>query len=233
MDPINEECLKPTEIIDSDHPDIRDYAFGIVGKSTDPREQAVKLYYAVRDDIWYDPYCPFYLPQHYRASYVLSAKRGYCVSKASLLCAVARVFRIPSRVGFADVRNHLATRQLIDFMGTDLFVYHGYTDLFLEGKWVKATPAFNEELCKRHHVSPLEFDGRNDSLFQPYSLEHKQFMEYVAYHGTYADIPVKTIVAAWEEAYGKERVRGWISTLEKSGGRSRKDFYQEDVLKKS
>ena len=30
-------------------------------------------------------------------------------------------------------------------MGTDLFVYHGYAELFLDGKWVKATPAFNVE----------------------------------------------------------------------------------------
>jgi len=231
MDSIDRKYLEPTNIIDSDHPDIRDYAHRTAGKSKDAHEKAVRLFYAVRDGIWYDPYCPFYLPEHYRASNVLQAGRGYCVCKASLLCALARVFRIPSRVGFADVRNHLATRQLMDFMGTDLFVYHGYTELYLDGKWVKATPAFNKELCEKHKVEPLEFNGRDDALLQPYNLEKEQFMEYVAYHGTYADIPVKTIVAAWEKTYGKDRVRGWIEMLEKTRGKSIKDFYREDVLK--
>ncbi len=225
--------LEPTNIIDSDHPEVRDYAHRIAGKCRDARGKAVKLFYAVRDDIWYDPYCPFYLPEHYRASNVLRAGRGYCVCKAALLCALARVFRIPSRVGFADVRNHLSTRQLMDFMGgTDLFVYHGYTDLFLDGKWVKATPAFNKELCEKHKVAPLEFDGREDALLQPYNREKRQFMEYVAYHRTYADIPVEMIVAAWKDAYGKDRVEGWIEALERTGGKSPKDFYREDVVKR-
>ena len=55
-------------------------------------------------------------------------------------------------------------------------------------------------------------------------------MEYVEYLGEYADIPVDTIVAGWEEAYGKERVRGWIEQFEKSGGRSGRDFIKEDIL---
>jgi len=223
--------LEPTAIIDSDHPEVSGLALKVVGKSRDARDQAVKLYYAVRDSIWYDPYCPFYLPEHYKASNVLRAGRGYCVCKASLLCALARAVSIPSRVGFADVRNHLATAQLLDFMGTDLFVYHGYTEFLLEGRWVKATPAFNKELCEKHNVAPLEFDGREDALFQPYNLENRQFMEYVAYRGTHADIPVEDIVAAWKAAYGTERVESWITMMEQAGGKFRRDFYREDVVK--
>ena len=225
--------LEPTNIIDSDHPEVRNYARKIAGKCRDDREKAVKLFYAVRDDIWYDPYSPFYLPEHYRASNVLRAGRGYCVCKAALLCALGRVVGIPSRVGFADVRNHMSTQQLTDYMGgSDLFVYHGYTDFFLDGKWVKATPAFNKELCERHKVASLEFNGREDALFQPYNREKKQFMEYIAYHRTYADIPVKTIVAAWKKAYGKARVESMIETLERTGSNSLRDFYREDVVKR-
>ena len=138
--------------------------------------------------------------------------------KASVLCAVGRACNIPSRIGFADVKNHLATRQLIDFLGSDLFVYHGYVEFYLEGKWVKSTPAFNKELCERHHVAPLEFNGREDSIFQPYNLKNEQFMEYVAEHGTYADIPVDVLVAGWKAAYGDGRVQGWIEMLLKEDG---------------
>lgn len=232
MSPQHKEYLKSTQIMDSDNREIVNYAMdAIKGADEDPISKAVRLYYAVRDDIWYDPYSPFYLPEHYRASNVLKRGRGYCVAKASLLCTLGRFCGIPSRVGFADVRNHLATRQLIEYLGTDLFVYHGYVEFYLEGKWVKATPAFNIELCRRHNVNPLEFNGRQDSLFQSYSIENKQFMEYLEDHGAYADIPVDIIVAGWEKTYGKDRVRQWIEKFEKTGGRSKRNFYHEEVWK--
>jgi transglutaminase-like putative cysteine protease len=222
--------LAATAIIDSGHKGIRHYALKSIGGSTQPVDIAVKLYLAVRDGILYDPYSPFYLPEHYRASYVLKRRRSFCVPKASLLCALGRACGIPSRVGLADVRNHLTTKQLIDFMGTDLFVCHGFVELYLEGKWVKATPAFNRELCEKHHVPPLEFNGREDSLFQPYNLQNQKFMEYVAFRGVYADIPVEEIVDTWKAAYGTDRVKNWIEGFEQGGDRSLSDFEKEEVL---
>ena len=223
--------LKPTQIIDSDHPEVMAFARKVVGEEHHPAAQAVKLYYAVRDGIWYDPYYPFYKPEHYKASNVLRSGRGYCVCKASVLCALGRACGIPSRVGFATVRNHLATKELLEYIGSDLFVYHGYVEFYLNGKWVKATPAFNAELCQRHNVDPLEFDGHHDSLFQPYNRDKARFMEYVEYHGTYADIPVQEIVEAWKRAYGKDRVERWIETFEKAGGKPIRQFHKEKVWK--
>jgi transglutaminase-like putative cysteine protease len=231
-DSVEEIYRLPTSIIDSDNESIIDFANkSIEPGEADPIATAVKLYYAVRDGIWYDPYYPFYLPEHYRASQVLKSGRGYCVCKASLLCALGRARGIPSRVGFADVRNHLASAQLLEMMGTDLFVYHGFTEFYLEGKWVMATPAFNKELCLKHKVTPLEFNGRENSIFQPYNLEKRKFMEYVTYHGSFADIPVGRIVEAWREAYGADRVQAWIETFERSGGKSTREFFNEKPLK--
>jgi len=226
----NHLYLTPTSVIDSDHPSIRDYARATTQGIEDPVEMAGRLYLAVRDGIRYDPYSPFYLPEHYRASYVLKRGRSFCVPKASLLCALARACGIPSRVGLADVRNHLTTKQWIDFIGSDLFVCHGFVELYLEGKWVKATPAFNRELCEKHHVPPLEFNGREDSLFQPYNLQNQRFMQYVAFRGVYADIPVEEIVDAWKEAYGTDRINCWIKGFEEAEGRSLSDFEKEEVL---
>jgi len=123
-------------------------------------ERAVALYYAVRDGFWYDPYSADFSPEGLRASTVIERGRGFCVPKAGLLVAVARAAGIPARPGFADVRNHLATARLLELMGTDVFYYHGYAVLWLDGRWVKATPAFNVELCQRFGVRPLDFDGR-------------------------------------------------------------------------
>ena len=230
MGPQLHEYLNSTATIDSDNRSIIDYAMA-AGKDSggDPVSTAVSLYYAVRDPIWYDPYLPFYRPEHYRASHVLGKGRAFCVGKASLLCALGRASGIPSRVGFATVRNHLATRQLIEFLGSDLFVYHGYVEFYLNDKWVKATPAFNIELCRKHKVIPLEFNGRQDSIFHPYNTEKKQFMEYVEDYGSYADIPVDQIVAEWERVYGVDRVRRWIAKYE-AGANAGRDFDREEIL---
>lgn len=225
------QYLSSTEIIDSDNQSIIDYAADVLRNTDgDPVSKAIKLYYAVRDVIWYDPYLPFYRPEHYRASHVLKKGRAFCLGKASLLCALGRVCGIPSRVGFATVRNHLATRQLIEFLGTDLFVYHGFVEFYLEDKWVKATPAFNIELCRKHRILPLEFNGREDSIFHPFNADKKQFMEYIDVHGSYADIPVDEIVIGWEKIYGKNRVRDWIEGYEKSDGKAEHDFDKEEVI---
>ncbi|MBE9542292.1 MAG: transglutaminase domain-containing protein, partial [Proteobacteria bacterium] len=68
MNQEDKKYLTPTAIIDSDHRAIIAYAREIIRGCKDPVEQAVNIYYAVRDGIWYSPYYPFYLPEHYRAS---------------------------------------------------------------------------------------------------------------------------------------------------------------------
>lgn len=232
MEPAFAEYLAPTDIIDCDHPRVADFARRTAAGAEDTMAtRAVRLYYAVRDGIWYDPYLPFYRPEHYRASHVLERGRAFCIGKAVLLCALGRACGIPSRLGFADVRNHLATRQLLEFLGSDLFVFHGYTEFFLDGKWVKATPAFNTELCRRHRVKPLEFNGCEDSIFQPFNEDRQFFMEYVKDHGTFADLPMEQILAAMKTTYGEARVRQWISDYETGDGRTGRRFDSEEVVR--
>ncbi|MCU0559915.1 MAG: transglutaminase-like domain-containing protein [Desulfobacterales bacterium] len=231
MDDKLSRYLDPTAVIDCGHAAVEAKAREVAGRPPDdPVATAVRLYQAVRDGIWYDPYLPFYRAEHYRASRVLEQGRAFCIGKAGLLCALSRACGIPARLAFADVRNHLATRQLIEFMGSDVFVFHGVTEFFLEGRWVKATPAFNAALCRRHGVAPLDFNGREDSLFQSFNSQGRQFMEYVRERGSFDDIPVEQIVAAWREAYGVERVDRWIERFEASGGAPVRDFSSEDPL---
>ena len=224
------QYLRATEIIDCDHPVIRAFAEEKIGDASDAVDKAVRLYYAVRDGIRYDPYYPFFLPEYYKASRVLKIGHAFCIPKVSLLCAAGRACGIPSRAGFANVRNHLATRQLLEFLGSDIFSFHGFTEFYLEGKWVKATPAFNRELCERHGVAPLEFNGREDSIFQPFNEEKHRFMEYLEFLGSYADIPVDEIVAAFKKTYGEERVQGWIDSFGKYGNIRQGRFDTEEVL---
>ena len=95
----------------------------------------------------------------------------------------------------------LTTPRLREKMGTDLFVYHGYAELLLDGRWVKATPAFNQALCDKFRVKPLEWDGREDSVFHEFDQDHRRHMEYLRDHGSFADVPVEVIRAAFREVY--------------------------------
>ena len=187
--------LKPTEMIDSDHRSVLDFTHSQTSTSNNDRTNAVALYYAVRDGIRYDPYSMDLTVDGLRASHVLESERGWCVSKAVLLAACCRASAIPARLGFADVRNHLSTARMRERMGTDLFVWHAYTSILIDGKWLKATPAFNVELCDKFRLRSLEFDGSEDSIYHPFDLDDRQHMEYVKYRGEFADVPLDAIAA--------------------------------------
>ncbi|MHC4549382.1 MAG: transglutaminase-like domain-containing protein [Planctomycetota bacterium] len=193
--------LAPGRFVDSDAPAVIAYAERAIAGARDEIERARRLYHAVRDDIDYTPYVNFDRPKSYRASCVLEAGRGFCVPKAALLAAAARVAGIESRLFFADVRNHLATPKLLRRLGTDLFAWHGGVELRLGGKWVKATPAFNLSLCERFGVRALDFDGRHDSLLQPYDRRSRRHMEYVRMRGALADVPFERIRADFRARY--------------------------------
>ena len=185
-----EAYRRPGELIDSEHPKITAYARRVAGEGGD-REKALRLYYAVRDDLRYDP----------RGQRGTGAGHGYCVNKAGLMAAVCRAVGIPARVGYADVRNHMTTKRLSDLMGSDIFFYHGYTEVWLDGRWVKATPAFNKELTERFGLKPLDWDGVSDSIYHPFDLGGRRHMEYLAYRGVFADIPFDEIRAAFRHYY--------------------------------
>jgi transglutaminase-like putative cysteine protease len=212
--------LASAEFVDSSDPEVRAFAEKTTAGAADAVSRAVKLYYAVRDEIYYDPYCAGEDRSYFRASDCLRAKRGFCIPKAALLAAAARSVDIPARVGYADVRNHLSTKKLIELIGGDLFIWHGFTEFYLEGQWVKATPAFNLGLCKRFGVRPLEFDGRNDSLFHEFDQGGRRHMEYVRQRGHYADVPYELILADFKKMYPR-----WLALLA-SGGRG--DFTREE-----
>ena len=199
--PPGPQHLSPTPAIDSDHPTERAFA-DAHAQGADARECGVSLYLAVRDRLRYDPYRIDLSLSGMRASSALAQGAGWCVPKAVALAAVARAAGIPARLGFADVRNHLSTERMRETMKTDLFIWHGYTDIWIEGGWVKATPAFNIGLCERFGLLPLEFDGRNDSIYHPFDRAGNRHMEYVRQRGTFDDLPLEQIVADFQDVYG-------------------------------
>lgn len=193
--------LQSTPIIESRDPVVRSFAMESAGDAPDHKTCAVRLYYAVRDGIRYDPYCIDLSVAGLCATATLRAGRGWCVSKAVLLAACCRAMGVPARLGFADVRNHLSTERMRALMKTDVFYWHGYTSIYVNDQWVKATPAFNIELCRRFHIRPLEFDGQRDSLYHPFDLDGNRHMEYLNYRGEFDDVPIDAIRESFLREY--------------------------------
>lgn len=225
-DPVEQDSnyLNPGTFVDSGDPAIVEFSRRVCGDETDALAKAVRLYYAVRDTIVYTPYFDFRSEDTYRASACLAKGAGFCVAKAALLAAAARVAGIPARVGYADVRNHLCTPRLQALMGTDIFYYHSYAELHLRGKWVKATPAFDRTLCERFGVRTLEFTGLEDSLMHPYNQNGRRHMEYLRDRGPQADVPVAEIMETFAREYpgfGKNEAETAATRFREEAARAR------------
>lgn len=193
--------LQPTYFMDFGHESVRAFAEAKTAGAGSDVEKAVKLFYAVRDGIRYNPYELKIEPEAYRASYTLAAGVGWCVPKGILMAAVSRAAGIPARPGYADVLNHLATKRFQKMMGTGVFSYHGYVELWLGGEWLKVTPVFNIELCEKFGVLPQEFDGTGDTLFQEFDSTGRKHMEYIKDHGAYDDLPLTEIMTDFDNRY--------------------------------
>lgn len=193
--------LQATPYFDYQNENIQQFADQLSEGITDLREIAIRFYQAVRDQIRYNPYVFSSKPETFRASYALEKKETYCIPKAVLLGAMARYKGIPASLGLADVQNHLASPQFVALLKSNVFAMHGFIRLFLDGKWVTATPAFNIDLCHLMGVAPLEFDGQHDSIFHPFTPDGKLHMEYLKNYGYFADVPVDLILQVLTERY--------------------------------
>ncbi len=211
-----EEYLHPTRFFDYDHSEVANFTDATVDGISSDVEKSVKLFYAIRDSIRYDPYQMRAEADHYVASYALTAGLSYCIPKANLLVACARRVGIPAAIGLSDVTNHMCTERLHKVIGgTDLFPHHGYAAMYLDGAWVKAAPAFNIQLCDKFGVTPTEFDGNDDALLQEFDQHGRKHMEYVRDSGIWSDFPYDRVhgdfVAFYPETifedFARERAR--------------------------
>jgi len=198
-----ERYLRPTFAIDSDNQLVRGKAWDLTKGQEDPADRAKSLFYFVRDQIKYNVYVPFHLLEHYKASTILEKGEGYCVQKAVLMAALARAIDIPARLGFADIINHLLPEKFLEIYGTNLLVYHGFTELHLNDIWIRVTPTFDVDMCRKHRIIPVDFDGKTDARFHQVSQDGKLHIEYVTYHGSFEDLPLDRMLNARKASTGE------------------------------
>lgn len=194
-----EEYLQETEFLN-----YNDQALAQFCSDIDPQlEKKVllqSLYYLVRDAFLYDPYHLDLRHHALKASSVVSHSRAWCVEKSIVLAALFRRFGFPSRLGYAIVTNHIGTDKLQQYLKREEIVFHGYAEVWFDGKWIKCTPAFDRRVCRLNGVQPLNWDGENDSLFQEYEGGRK-FMEYVHFYGHFSDVPIELMNSEMKKYY--------------------------------
>lgn len=182
------ELRRPTEFLDHETDAVREFVAKAVGDAGTETERAVRLYYAVRDGLNYEVYGTKLSRESLRASSIARAGVGFCVHKSILYAAAVRAVGIPSRLVYADVRNHLASDRLKKMVGGEVF-HHGLVSVHLGGRWLRVTPVFNKLLCRLYGMAPLEFDGTSDSLYHPYDGHDGARMEFLKDYGAYGDVP--------------------------------------------
>ncbi|MBA7646586.1 hypothetical protein ES703_54351 [subsurface metagenome] len=201
-----EKYLKPTAAIDCEHRSIKEKAQDLTKEPEKITEKAKSLFYFVRDEIKYNPYVPKHLAEHFRASNTLSRGEGYCVQKAVLLAALARAAGIPARLGFAQIKNNLLPEKMARKLGTNILPYHGYAELYIDGSWVKATPAFDLKMCRENRIIPVDFDGKNNAVLHSHNQDGKLHIEYLLDRGHYDDVPLDDIWRAMIERFGTTHI---------------------------
>lgn len=201
-----EEYLKSTAAINSESPAIRERALSLIEGQTNDIEKAKSIFYFVRDEIEYNIYSPLF---PIVASSTLENKFGFCIQKSTLLAAFARAVNVPSRLGFANIRSFLVPKKLVEFQGTDVLLYHGFAELFINGRWVKATPSFDMRMCHEYGIVPVEFDGENDAMLHPRGVDGKPHIEYLHHHGSFGDLPMSQIMSDWIQTYGQKYIDSW------------------------
>jgi transglutaminase-like putative cysteine protease len=202
-----ERYLKPTAAIDCDHPSLEQKARELTRGQEDAVQKAKSLFYFARDEIKYNMYTPIFCLEDFKASATLGRGEGYCVQKAVLLAALSRAAGIPAGLGFAKLRNNLLPEKTLQWLGTNILAFHGYTELYLNGKWVKATPAFDIKMCEKNRIIPVEFDGVNDAVFHSHNQDGKLHIEYLEDLGRYLDdLPLDRLWDTLTKTYGGGRL---------------------------
>jgi hypothetical protein len=212
-----DHLTRPTTFLDYETDAVQNFVdHAVKDRSADPTTNATELYYAVRDGVFYEVYGAPLSPEGLRASHTATVKSGFCLHKSVLYAAAVRALGIPSRLVYADVRNHLASPRLLEHIGGDVF-FHGLTQVHLQGRWVKATPVFNKMLCKLYGMQALEFDGVHDSLYHPFDDEKGGSMEFLTDHGAFDDVPYDFVMETMRRRHPKFLDAGGTGTVR--GGR--------------
>jgi len=199
MDQNLEKYLKPTDLMDWEHPVIQEKAAQLFFHKDSPVQKAEPLFDFIRE-IPYAFHISF-SAEDYKASAILKANRGFCTQKAILFCTLARCAGIPAGIHFYDIVDYTLADHFTQFLKTNTLVYHGITSLYLNGKWLQYDATIDTRLAARKGMRPVVFSRDKDCLNPPYGLNNQPNIEYIKDRGLYADVTFSDLQNWYKKNY--------------------------------
>ncbi|MDH5815338.1 MAG: transglutaminase family protein [Candidatus Nezhaarchaeota archaeon] len=170
--------LAPTPLIQSNNPEIVEYARRLSSPSI---EQTVKnVYLFVRDEIKWT------IDKVKPAVDVLKSRKGSCFNKASLQIALLRALNIPARYRLEEVLA-IALKPYLPQEVYDLIpktVIHALTEVYLGGKWLGCDATIDSQLS--HPLWKRNWEVGMDMSCIPSIFKVKVV-------GSYPDLPIALI----------------------------------------
>ena len=177
-------------LVDWENPAIKARVTELVTGASSPRERAVRIHDFVRDEIKFGWSSSFY---DQRASEVLASRVGFCNTKSTLFIAMLRAAGIEARQRFVNINSAIVN----DFVqpGTS-YVDHSYTEVNLEGRWMKVDSYVVDKPLADRARSRLAREGKlvgygvHRNGTSTWNGAQDAFSQYVD-DGSYADLTTR------------------------------------------
>lgn len=153
--------LAPTSFLDFNTPEVERFARDAVTEPISCLEQMARLFLVVRDRVGSDSYAACLTPECFSASAAAVERSAFCVLKAVLLAAGARLLGIPAAIGLSDVVNHCSTPKLRQMMDS--------RTVFMRLGWAAG----------HRKGPPTAFDDTSDAVPRQYKEDGAVQMEHL------------------------------------------------------
>ena len=188
------QAIDATDVIDADHPRIRQVAEQVGGVG-DPGDVTGRLFSWVRDEIAFDMAPVISERRDWTASRTLERGGGFCQQKAVLLAALLRARGIPSILSFQDLLDHKIPPHYVEYIGSQRMEVHGLAGAHIDGAWQRLDPSLDRKLCERKGYKVVEYAPGRDCLLPATDLRGEPHFEVLEEFGVHADVPQSIIDA--------------------------------------
>jgi hypothetical protein len=207
--------LRPTEYIDSDHPDIVAKARELTRDCRTDQERLERIYYFVRE-MPYDILAAFrdLAAGRRRASDVVRAGHAFCMGKASSFAALCRASGIPARIGFQQLDcpdKPFMSDEVRRLWGDRPLPWHSLGEAYLNGRWLRLDATIQSEFARaKGRRYEREFDGEHDipTVEGPIIRELDSFADYPREVADWYEGMAREVMRALGAAETREAVAG-------------------------
>lgn len=193
--------LGATDVIDSDSAVIRSLAHELACDAVDEPGSVKAIFDWVRDEIRYDMGPMLSDRRDWTASVTVRRGYGFCQQKAVLLAALLRARGTPAGIAVELLLDHKIPPHFAAHMGGQEIPLHGYTTVFVDGRWQRIDSTLDRMLCQRNGYRLVEYAAGADQLLPSTDLAGEPHFDHLGELGQWADVPDQVVSATLELPY--------------------------------